>query len=65
MISNEQIIMCHFCFKTFQVDLGINQIFSGHNTEIFYCEVCCNPNKIVSEVYEDEFNSLIVSNGNE
>ena len=65
MISNEQIIMCYFCFETFQVDLGIDQTFSGHNTEIFDCEVCCNPNKIDSEVYECEVSSLTVSNGNE
>ena len=57
--------MYHFCFETFQVDLGIDQTFSGHNTEIFDCEVCCNNNKIDSEVYEGEVSSLTVSNGNE
>ena len=65
MISNEQIIMCHFCFETFQVDLGIDQTFSVLNSEIFDCEVCYNPNKIVSKVYEGEVSSLTVSNGNE
>ena len=47
--SNEQIITCHFCFETFEVDLGIDQTFSGHNTEI----------------YEGEVSSLRVSDGNE
>ena len=65
MIPNEQIIMCYFCFETFQVDLEIDQIFSAHNSEIFDCEVCCNPNKIVSKVHEGEVSSLTVSNGNE
>ena len=41
--SSEQSITCHFCFETFEIDLGIDHKFSGHNTEIFDCEVCCNP----------------------
>ena len=65
MISNEQIITCHFCFEIFQVDLGISQTFSGHNTEIFDCEVCCNPNKIDTEVYEGKVSFITVSDGNE
>ena len=65
MISNEQIITCHFCFETFQVDLGISQTFSGHNTEIFDCEVYCNPNKMYTEVYEGEVSFITVSDGNE
>ena len=55
MISNEQIITCYFCFET----------FSGHNTEIFDCEVFCNPNKIETEVYEGEVSFITVSDGNE
>ena len=62
---NEQTIICHFCFETFEVDLGIDINFSGNNTEIFDCEVCCNPNKIYTEVYEGEVSSLIISDGNE
>ena len=45
--SNEQTITCHFCFETFMVDLGIDCKFSGHNSEIFDCEICCNPINIV------------------
>ena len=62
---NEQIITCHFCLKTFEVDLGIDQTFYGHNTEIFDCEVCCNPNKVDTEIYEGEVSLLTVSDGNE
>ena len=65
MKSNEQSITCHFCFEIFEVDLGIDQTFSGRNIEIFDCEVCCNPNKINTEVYEGEISSLYVSDGNE
>ena len=46
MESNEQTITCHFCFETFEIDLGIDETFSGRNTEIFDCEICCNPNKV-------------------
>ena len=63
--SSEQSITCHFCFETFEIDLGINHKFSGHNTEIFDCEVCCNPNKVSTEIYDGELVSLIVSDGNE
>ena len=62
---NEQAITCHFCFEIFQVDLGIDQTFSGNNTEIFDCEVCCNPNKINIKVYEGEVSSINISDGNE
>jgi|TARA_B110000444_G_C18849592_1_gene604506 hypothetical protein len=49
----------------FEIDLGIEPQFSGHNVEIFDCEVCCNPNKVDSEVEEGEIISLVVSDGNE
>lgn len=63
--NNEQTLTCHFCFETFEVDLEIAQTFSGHNTEIYDCTVCCNPNKIDYEVYEGEVSGLTVSDGNE
>jgi len=63
--SNEQTITCHFCFETFEIDLEIDQNFSGNNTEIFDCEVCCNPNKVDTEIYDGEVSSLTVSDGNE
>ena len=65
MMSSEQIITCHFCFERFEIDLGIEQTFSGNNVEIFDCEICCNPNKIDTEVYEGEISALIISDGNE
>ena len=63
--SNAQIITCYFCFETFEIDLGIEQTFSGKNTEIFDCEICCNPNKVDTEIYNGEVSSLNVSDGNE
>jgi len=53
------------CFETFEVDLGIAERFSGHNSEIYDCVVCCNPNKIDYEVYDGEVSTLTVNDGNE
>jgi len=63
--SLEQQITCHFCFEQFEVDIEINQEFTGHNTEIYDCIVCCNPNKLSYEIYDGEIRSLAVSDGNE
>ena len=63
--SNHQIITCYFCFETFEIDLGIDETFSGKNTEIFDCEIFCNPNKVDADIYDGEVSSLIVSDGNE
>ena len=65
MESNEKTITCHFCFETFEIDLGIDETFSGRNTEIFDCEICCNPNKVDTHIYEGEVGSINVSDGNE
>ena len=65
MESNEQTITCHFCFETFEIDLGIDETFSGRNTEIFDCEICCNSNKVDTHIYEGEVSSINVSDGNE
>ena len=65
MESNEQTITCHFCFEIFEIDLGLDQAFSGRNSEIFDCAICCNPNKVDIEVYEGEVSSINVSDGNE
>ena len=54
-----------FLFWTFEVDLGIDQKFSGHNTEIYDCVVYCNPNKIEYEIYDGEVSTLIVGDWNE
>ena len=61
----EQKITCHFCFEQFEVDIEISHEFLGNNTEIYDCFVCCNPNKLSYEVYDGEFISLTVSDGNE
>ena len=65
MTLNEQTIMCYFYFETFEIDLGIDQKFSGHNSEIFDCEICCNPNKVNTQIYEGEVSSISISDGNE
>ena len=65
MTLNEQTITCYFCFETFEIDLGIDQKFSGHNSEIFDCEICCNPNKVNTQIYEGEVSSISISDGNE
>ena len=62
---HEQTITCHFCFEQFDVDIEIGEEFTGHNTEIYDCTVCCNPNKLSYEVYDGEIISLTVSDGNE
>ena len=65
MTLNEKTITCYFCFETFEIDLGIEQTFSGHNSEIFDCEICCNPNKVDTQIYEGEVSSINISDGNE
>ena len=65
MTLNDQTITCYFCFETFEIDLGIDQTFSGHNSEIFDCEICCNPNKVNTQIYEGEVSSISISDGNE
>ena len=61
----EQKITCHFCFEEFEIDLEIHQEFTGQNTEIYDCTVCCNPNKLSYEIYDGEIGPLTVSDGNE
>ena len=65
MAGLEQKITCHFCFEQFEVDIDIHADFTGHNTEIYDCVVCCNPNKLSYEVNDGEIFSVIVSDGNE
>ncbi len=36
-------ITCHFCFENFEIFLDPSVYL---NTEIWDCEVCCNPNKV-------------------
>ena len=60
-----QQITCQFCFEQFEVDIEIQEGFTGHNTEIYDCAVCCNPNKLSYEVNDSKIFSLTVSDGNE
>ncbi len=55
-------ITCHFCFKSFEIDVAL---VDGLNTEIWDCEICCNPNKIVYGIENDKLVRLEVSSGNE
>ena len=65
MLSNEQVITCYSCFENFEIFLEIDSSFNGNNSDIFDCEVCCNPNKVNVIVSQGEIISLNVSNGNE
>ena len=51
--------------KEFEIDAEVQEGFTGHNTEIYDCVVCCNPNRLSYEVYDGEITSLTVSDGNE
>ena len=45
------------------MDIGIGETFTGHNTEIYDCVICCNPLKLAYEVYEGEISSLTLDPG--
>ena len=63
--NNFQIITCHFCFEIFEIDLEIAEVFSGRNSNVYDCVVCCNPNKINCEFFDGVVTNLIVNDGNE
>ena len=60
-----KLITCFFCFEQFEVSLEIDTSFTGNDSEIYDCEICCNPNKLDYEVYVGEINISNVSDGNE
>jgi hypothetical protein len=60
-----KVITCFFCFEQFEVSLEIDTSFTGSDTEIYDCEVCCNPNKLEYEGYDGEITINNVGNGNE
>ena len=43
----ETVITCNFCFEQFEVSSEVGSAFNGNNTEIYDCEICCNPNIMV------------------
>jgi len=61
----EKTITCYFCFEPFEVSLEVGGEFSGANTEIYDCAVCCNPNKLHYSAYEGEISITDVTDGNE
>ena len=61
----EQTITCHFCFEQFDVDIEIGEEFTGHNTEVYDCVVCCNPLRLSEGPYDRKVSSLTISDGNE
>ena len=52
-------------FWTIEFYLRLAETFSGHNSDIYDCVVCYNPNKIDYEVYDGEVSTLTVNDGNE
>jgi len=45
--------------------LEIDTSFAGSDSEIYDCEICCNPNKLDYEAYDVEINRINVGDGNE
>lgn len=62
---NEKLITCYFCFETFGVLLEVDAFFSGNVTEIYDCDVCCNPNKLHYMASGGDITIIEVSDGNE
>ena len=60
-----KLITCYFCFEQYEVSLEIGTSFVGNISEIYDCEICCNPNRLEYEVYDDEIMINSVTNGNE
>lgn len=64
-IYKELSINCYFCFEQFDINLEIQEDFSGYNTDIYDCLICCNPNKLYYEINNGTIVSMDVSDGNE
>ena len=58
-------ITCFFCFEQFEVLLEVDSSFNGNNTEIYDCEICCNPNKLDYDAFDGNILINNVSDGNE
>ena len=57
-------IICHFCYQKFIFEIN-NLNFKGINTEVWDCEVCCNPNQIIYEINQGQITVYDVTSGNE
>ena len=60
-----KLITCYFCFEQYEVSLEIGTSFVGNISEIYDCEICCNPNRLDYEVNDGEIMINSVTNGNE
>ncbi len=60
-----KLITCYFCFEEYEVSLEIGTSFVGNISEIYDCEICCNPNRLDYEVFDGEIMINSVTNGNE
>ena len=61
----EQTITCHFCFEQFDIEIEICEEFTGYNTEVYDCVVCCNPLRLSYDVYDGEISFFTISDGND
>ena len=61
----EYCITCYFCFETFSAFLEVDPSFTGTLTEVYDCEVCCNPNKLSLSISEGHVLSVEIDNGND
>jgi len=55
-------IQCYFCYETFQIQLDL---YNGSNTEVWDCEICCNPNKVDYTFENDKLIMISVSSAND
>ena len=55
-------IICHFCFESFEVQIESNNELTS---EIWDCEICCNPNLNKYKIKDDIIELLEVSSGND
>ena len=58
------VVVCHFCFENFEVEIETDGLFTGKNLEIFDCTVCCNPNKVEYSVWDGIPSIRNVGDGN-
>ena len=64
-VPMESRITCYFCFETFSALLEVDPSFTGTLTEVYDCEVCCNPNKLTLSVSEGYVSFVEIDNGND
>ena len=56
----ESRITCYFCFETFSAFLEVDPNFTGTLTEVYDCEVCCNPLEFSIVIENNELISFSV-----